>query len=152
MVQLYVMETKLANFAQLFLRMAIALSFLSAVADRFGFWGSPGSAGVSWGNWQNFVNYSNTLNFYLSPKLGEIAAIIATTLEMVFAALLVLGFKTKLTAIASAILLLMFTITMSITIGLKAPFDYSVWTGIAACMLLSSVPKYKYSIDNLYAK
>lgn len=143
------MQAKTTTLAQLFLRIAIAFSFLSAVADRFGLWGAPGCAGVSWGNWQNFVNYSNTLNFYLSPQLGEIAAITATTLEVLFALLLLIGFKTKLTALASAILLVVFALTMTISIGIKAPLDYSVWTGAAACLLLSTINNYKYSIDNL---
>lgn len=143
------MESKATNFAQLFLRIAIVLSFLSAVADRFGLWGTPGSAGVSWGNWQNFVNYSNTLNAYLPSQLGEIAAVVATALEVIFALLLLLGFKTRLTAIASGLLLLTFALTMTISIGFKAPLDYSVWTGAAACFLLSTIKKYKYSLDNL---
>ncbi len=38
-----------------FLRIALAISFLSAVADRFGLWGSPGAANVAWGDWPTFV-------------------------------------------------------------------------------------------------
>lgn len=110
------MELKSTNITQLFLRIAIALSFLSAVADRFGFWGNAGSTGVSWGNWQNFVDYSNTLNFCLSPQLGEIAAVIATALEIIFAVLLLAGFKTKLTAVASGILLLIFALSRQLAL------------------------------------
>ncbi|WP_223275962.1 hypothetical protein [Algoriphagus aquimarinus] len=44
---------------KLFLRLAISLSFLSAVADRFGMW--PAEISV-WGNWQNFVDYSAVIN------------------------------------------------------------------------------------------
>ncbi len=144
------MELKTINIAQLALRIAISLSFLSAVADRFGFWGKPGSDSVVWGNWQNFVDYSNTLNFYLSPQLGEIAAVVATVLEIVFAVLLIFGFKTKLTAVASGVLLLIFALSMTTSIGVKAPFDYSVWTSAIACFLLSSASKFKYSLDNLF--
>jgi len=142
------MESKFTNITQLFLRFAIALSFLSAVADRFGLWGAAGSAGVSWGNWQNFVSYANTLNFYLPTQLGEIAAIVATALEVGFALLLLIGFKIKLTAIASGVMLLAFAIAMTVSVSIKAPFDYSVWTGAAACFLLSIVNNYRYSIDN----
>lgn len=146
------MESKSTNITQLFLRITIALSFLSAVADRFGYWGKPGSTNVSWGNWQNFVAYSNTLNFYLPPQLGEIAAITATVLEIIFALLLLIGFKTKLTAIASGILLMIFALSMTISIGVKAPFDYSVWTGAAACFLLSTIAKFQYSVDSYIEK
>lgn len=144
------MESKTINITQLALRIAISLAFLSAVADRFGFWGKAGSAGVSWGNWQNFVAYSNTLNFYLPQQLGGIAAAAATALEVIFAVLLLVGFKTRLTAIASGILLVVFALTMTISIGTKAPFDYSVWTSAAACFLLSTSAKFQYSVDNLF--
>jgi hypothetical protein len=38
------METKTTTAFQLFLRVALSISFLSAVTDRFGIWGNPGSA------------------------------------------------------------------------------------------------------------
>lgn len=143
------MESKSANYAQFFLRIALALSFLSATADRFGFWGKPGDSGVSWGNWQNFVNYSNTLNFFVPASVGEVLAIIATVLEIILALFLLLGFKTKFSAIISGLLLTAFALLMSISVGIKAPFDYSVWTGAAAYFLLSTFNNYKYSIDSL---
>jgi len=41
---------KLTNVSVLIIRYTLAITFLSAVADRFGFWGSPGEANVAWGN------------------------------------------------------------------------------------------------------
>jgi hypothetical protein len=35
-------RTGLAEFSSVFLRLALAISFLSAVADRFGLWGAYG--------------------------------------------------------------------------------------------------------------
>lgn len=32
----------------LLLRLALAASFLAAVADRFGLWGAPGAPGLAW--------------------------------------------------------------------------------------------------------
>lgn len=121
---------------QLVFRLAIAFSFLSAVADRFGFWGAAGSPGVSWGNWQNFVAYSNQLNAFASPQIGAFLAAIATFLEILFALLLVVGYQLRLTALASAALLFVFALSMTFSIGIKAPFDYSVWTSATACLLL----------------
>jgi len=37
------------NFRSVFLRLALGLSFLSAVADRFGWWGAFGHPNVAWG-------------------------------------------------------------------------------------------------------
>ncbi|WP_379088505.1 DoxX family protein [Pedobacter sp. UC225_65] len=141
------MDSKMAKLGQLFFRVAIACSFLSAVADRLGFWGAPGSPSVSWGNWQNFVAYSNQLNAFASAQLGELLAFAATFLEILFALLLLIGYKLKLTALASAALLLAFALSMTFSIGIKAPFDYSVWTSATACLLLYSIPSYPYSID-----
>jgi hypothetical protein len=44
-----------SRIAQLLLRLALGVTLLSAVADRFGIWGPPGAATVSWGDWTHFV-------------------------------------------------------------------------------------------------
>ena len=41
---------------------ALAVTILSAVADRFGICGPPGSANVSWGDWPHFVAYTASLH------------------------------------------------------------------------------------------
>jgi hypothetical protein len=48
-------STILAEFSSVFLRLALAGSFLSAVADRFGLWGGYGSPNVAWGSYPPFV-------------------------------------------------------------------------------------------------
>lgn len=68
------------------LRAALAVSFLSAVADRFGFWGAPGQPQVVWGAWQPFVDYTGVLLFYLPPTLVTASATLATVAEVVLAA------------------------------------------------------------------
>ena len=143
------MDSKSIQLSQLFLRLALGFSFLSAVADRFGYWGLPGSPSVTWGNWEHFLDYSNSLNSFVSPQIGNILAIIATTLEIIFGLFLILGFKTKYTAIASGILLASFGLMMTLNLGIKPPFDYSVWTGVGASFLLSAIGNYRYSVDNL---
>ena len=50
----FVREEFLACLAPWALRWALAVTILSAVADRFGIWGPPGSANVSWGDWPHF--------------------------------------------------------------------------------------------------
>jgi hypothetical protein len=46
-----------ASIAAWLLRLALAVSFLSAVADRFGLRGAPGDPGVAWGDWPHFLDY-----------------------------------------------------------------------------------------------
>jgi len=139
------MKTSTHNqLQQLFLRVALAITMLSAVADRFGFWGKNSA----WGNWQNFEDYTKQLTSFLPESLSIFGAYSATLLETIFALFLILGFKTKLTAIGTGILLLMFALSMSISLGIKAPLDYSVWVGCAAAFLLAGQNQYQYSLDN----
>lgn len=140
------------RYIQLFVRIAVATAFLSAVADRLGFWGEPGSQNASWGDWEHFLNYSNKLNFYVSPKIGELFAIIATVLEVVFAFLLLIGYKTKTVSVASGILLALFAVSMTMALGIKSTFTYSVWIGSSACFLLGTLNGYYYSLDNYLKK
>lgn len=132
---------------QLFVRIAVATTFLSAVADRFGIWGNSGSKNVSWGDWGHFLDYSNTLNFFVSPAIGNILAIIATGLEIVFSFLLLIGYKTKMISFASGLLLTLFAVSMTISLGIKPTFDYSVWISACACFLLGTLNGYSYSLD-----
>lgn len=140
------------TFSQVFLRTALSVSYLSAVADRFGIWGAPGSKSVSWGNWDNFVAYSNSVNSFASPAIGTLLAYVATALEILLPALLLIGYKLKWISLFSGVLLLGFALAMTLSFGLKAPLDYSVFTGAAASFLLSTLDSYKYSLDYFLAK
>ena len=57
------------DYFSLFARIAIAMSFLSAVADRIGLW-TPllGSENVTWGNMESFIAYTGILVPWI-PKL-----------------------------------------------------------------------------------
>ncbi len=124
-------------YSQLFLRLSLAITMLSAVADRFGFWGKNSA----WGNWDNFEKYTEQLTFFLPAVLSKIAAYVATFLEILLPVLLLLGFKLRWTAMATGVLLFLFALSMSIALGIKAPLDYSVWIGSAAAFLLAAQSK-----------
>lgn len=146
------MESKTQTFAQLFLRIALSVSFLSAVADRLGYWGAPGSPFVSWGNWGNFVTYSNSVNSFVPSQLGEGLALFATVLEVLLPLFLLFGYKIKIASFATGVLLLSFGLAMTLSFSVKAPLDYSVFTGAGAAFLLGTIGHYKYSIDHLLSK
>ncbi|MBO9151621.1 DoxX family protein [Chitinophaga sp. GCM10012297] len=132
------------GYEQLFLRMALGASLLSAVADRFGLlWGEK----ASWGNWENFAAYSAQLTFYLPSSLHNAAAVIATTLEILFAVMLVTGFKTRLAALSTGVLLLVFALSMTFALGAQSALGYSVWIGSAAAFLLAKQGSYPFSVD-----
>jgi uncharacterized membrane protein YphA (DoxX/SURF4 family) len=134
--------------AGLILRVVLGITMLSAVADRFGFWGAPGAPGVAWGNWENFIAYTQTLNSFASKSVAGILGALATFFEITFSLSLILGFKTRLAALGTSALMLLFAISMAVSVSIKAPFDYSVLTSAAAALLLSAIHKTSYALDN----
>lgn len=128
------MDNKSTQLSQVFLRIVLAITMLSAVADRFGLWG----AHATWGNWQNFEKYTADLTFFLPTFLQRVSAYTATFLEIVLSLLLLTGFRLKWTSIATGILLAVFAFSMSVSLGIKSPLDYSVWVGSAAAFLLAN--------------
>lgn len=131
------------NIAMVLVRYSIAIAFLSAVADRFGFWGAPGAKNVVWGNYANFLDYTAVLNPWVPKSSIPLVGGLATGLEIIFAVALIIGFKVKEAALASAVLLLIFAVSMALTVGVKAPLDYSVLTASAAAFLLFAVSQSK---------
>ena len=97
--------TGLATVSTVLLRLALGISFLSAVADRFGFWGVYGQPNVSWGNYARFVDYTAKLNWFLPAAMIPALAMIATVGETVLGLLLVLGWNTGIVALLSGGLL-----------------------------------------------
>lgn len=134
--------------AGLVLRVVLGITMLSAVADRFGLWGAPGSPGVAWGNWENFIAYTQTLNSFASKSVAGILGALATFFEIVFGVFLIIGFKTRIIALGTSVLMLFFAIAMATSSTIKAPFDYSVLTSTAAALLLSAIGKTSFSADN----
>lgn len=131
---------------KLFLRLAIALGFLSAVADRFGFWNEKNS---TWGNWDVFLEYTKLINPWCPESIIPTLGTIATGAEILFAICLILGFKTELFAKLSGFILLFFALAMCFSTGIKGVFDYSVLTSSIAAFALSSMKGNYLEIDNL---
>src|SRR4029453_4451791 len=123
--------------AKWFLRVAIAAAFLSAVADRFGLWGPPGAPNIDWGAWQPFVDHTRFLTFYLPQTLVPFAAILATVAEVVLGVWLLVGWRTRVAAYASAALLLTFALSMTLAVGVKSPLNYATFTAVAAAFALA---------------
>jgi len=134
--------------AGLILRIALGITMLSAVADRFGLWGAPGDPGVVWGNWENFIAYTHTLNSFVSQSVAAILGVLATFFEITFGFLLIFGFKTKYAALGTFLLMMLFVISMTISVSVKSALDYSVLTSAAAALLLSAIGKTSFALDN----
>ena len=121
------------------LRLALAASFLSAVADRFGLWGPAGAPGVAWGGFDSFLAYTGQLLWYLPARWILAAGWGATVLEVVLAVGLLAGVWVRAFALASGLLLTAFAVAMTIALGPEPPLSYSVWSAAAGAFLLASL-------------
>jgi uncharacterized membrane protein YphA (DoxX/SURF4 family) len=139
----------LATVSSVFLRLALGISFLSAVADRFGLWGVYGERNVAWGNYVRFVAYTAKLNWFLPPTIIPLLAIISTAAEILFGLLLVLGWKTRAIALLSGVLLTSFALTMTLALGVKAPLDLSVFSAAGGALVLATSANFPFSLDEL---
>src|SRR5215471_14080126 len=142
-------STVLAAYSSVFLRLALGVSFLSAVADRFGLWGSFGKPHVAWGTFARFVAYTGQLNRFLPKTTIPALAIVVTCAEILVGILPVLGWQTRIAALSSGVLLLLFAVTMTGALGIKAPLDFSVFSASGGAFLLASCTEFPFSIDRL---
>ena len=143
------MSLRWASFSSAFLRYALGLGFLSAVADRFGLWGPFGTPNVSWGNFSRFLEYTHTINWYAPAGMIPALGIIATAAEILFGLLLLVGWHTRATAVLSGLLLLVFAVSMALGLGVKAPLNYTVFTGAGGAFLLATCERFPLSVDEL---
>lgn len=136
-----------AKYDTIYLRIALAASFIAAVTDRFGVWGSPGTTNVAWGDWSHFLAYAAVLNPELPrtwiPTLGWIV----TLAELALATALLVGYHTRSAAFLAALLLLGFAVGMTIGTGVKSALNASVFSASAGALLLARGPTYPWSVD-----
>ena len=131
------------------LRFGLGLGFLSAVADRLGLWGTFGQPNVEWGNFSRFLEYTQLLNWYLPAELIPMLGVIATGAEILLGFLLLAGWHTRVAALLSGLLLITFGAAMTLALGIKAPLNFAVFTGVGGALLLANCRKFPFSVDEL---
>jgi uncharacterized membrane protein YphA (DoxX/SURF4 family) len=139
----------LRTSSSVFLPLALGFSFLSAVADRFGMWGAFGQPNVAWGSFERFVAYTGQPNWFLPEATYPSLALAATFAEVVLGLLLVVGWRTRIAALVSGFMLLVFAVTMTAALGIKAPLSFGVFSAMGGAFLLASCAEYPFSIDQL---
>lgn len=127
-----------------FTRIALAASYLSGIADRFGLWGKY----EGYGNFAGFMRYTAQVNAFMPAFTIPFLAWAATVAEFSIGILLLIGLWQRWTAIASALLLFTFATAMTISLGLKAMLDYSVLSATAASLLLAAAKPRNPANDN----
>ena len=145
-------DSKFASYASLLLRIGLGVGFLSAVADRLGLWGAFGQPNVEWGNFSRFLEYTHTLNWYLPPGIIPTVGIIATGAEILLGLLLLVGWQTRAAALLSGLLLTSFAAAMTLALGIKAPLNFAVFTGIGGALLLANCENFPFSVDELLSR
>jgi uncharacterized membrane protein YphA (DoxX/SURF4 family) len=108
------------QLAQLILRIALGIGFLTPVLDRLGYLGAAGEPNIAWGNYAAFLSYVHVLLPWMPSAVSDVFGWIASASETILGVLLILGYKTRLAAFGSFILTMCFVISMSAAIGFKA--------------------------------
>src|ERR1700709_2371534 len=147
-----VKDSKFASYAALLLRVGLGVGFLSAVADRFGLWGAFGQPNVEWGNFSRFLEYTRTLNWYLPSRMILPLGVVATGAEILIGLLLLVGWRTRAAALLSGLLLLTFGAAMTLALGIKAPLNFAVLTGIGGSLLLANCESFSFTMAELLSR
>src|SRR4030095_10534505 len=137
------------SFSSVFLRYALGLGFLSAVADRFGLWGAFGQPNVEWGSFSRFLEYTQSLNWYVPAGMIPLLGVIATCAETLFGLLLLVGWEPRATPAVNGLLLLAIGVGMTLALGVKAPLNFAVFTGVGGALLLANSKSFPFSVDEL---
>ena len=146
------MLTRNGSVSSLVLRLGLGLGFLSAVADRFGLWGSFGQPNVEWGNYSRFLDSTHSLNWYLPAGMIPALGTVATGAEIIFGFLILAGWHTRVAARLSGVLLIVFAAAMTIALGPKSVLNYAVLTGIGGSFLLADCQIFPFSVDELLSR
>jgi thiosulfate dehydrogenase (quinone) large subunit len=131
-----------------FLRIGLAVGFLSAVADRLGLWGPYGRPNVAWGDMQHFLSYVGKLNPWFPSAIIPAIGWGATIAEIALGILLLIGFQTRWAASLSGYLLLAFALAMTAGTGVKTAFDASVFAASGGAFMLATARRYPWSVDD----
>jgi uncharacterized membrane protein YphA (DoxX/SURF4 family) len=117
-------------------RLALAASFLAAVTDRVGFWGPKGTTNVAWGDMRHFQEYAAELNPWFPTSVIPLISWFVTVAETSLSLGLITGFRLRLAAFLSGLLLLAFGIGMIAGTGVKSALNVSVFSASACAFLL----------------
>jgi hypothetical protein len=137
------------EIVRLFARFALGASFLSAVADHFGVWRTYGAKNVSWGNLAHFVEYAGEVtSLFPSSSTVSLRGQLPSRRHYVGYCLSQAS-KYEWPRSSPVFLLLSFATGMVTGLGIKMPFDYSVFSAAAAALLLAFWKPDRFTLDKL---
>jgi len=124
-----------SDWAALSARVALGVSFLSGIADRFGLYRGRN---VGYGNFAGFVRYTAKVNSFMPSSTIPFLAWAATGAELFFGIALIVGVWRVWVALGTATLLILFGTAMAISFGIKSPLDCSVFSAATAALLVAA--------------
>lgn len=119
-----------------FAKVGLAISYLSAVFDRFGFWGHLGETGVSWGSMTQFFKHVSTLCPWATENMIPVIGWVVTVLGAVIALSYIINVKNKLINISNIFLLILFIISMSLFQSIKIMINFNVIVCFSTALLI----------------
>ena len=110
-----------------------------------------GAAGVPGSQVEVFDAWASLLSPDQTPRQLPVAAtpLLGAILETLLGFTLIIGLQTRLAALASGILLLIFALAMTISMGIKSALNYSVFSASAGAFWLAQSPLYPWTLDAL---
>lgn len=121
---------RLERFALRYARVALGAAFLSAVAGRLGL--------VGHGDFAGFERYTAEVLAFAPPATIPLFARAATVLELGFGVALLAGVWPRWIALGSASLLALFALAMAISLGVREPLSYSVFSASACALIVAA--------------
>ncbi|AWG34105.1 DoxX family protein [Alcaligenes faecalis] len=129
------------TFIVIFLRLSLALTLLSAVADRFGLWGALNNFDITWGGMNRFHQDVAVLTPWLFSSAIPALSWFVTLLELLLGIALLLNYKSALAALISGVLFLIFALSMSFFLSTKLMINFNVLVCSASAFLLWQLEK-----------
>jgi uncharacterized membrane protein YphA (DoxX/SURF4 family) len=126
------------DMVRMALRLSLAAGFLSAVADRFGWWKPFGQG--NWGSMSTFAEYAHQLVPFASGWLLTVIVWAATATEAALGLLLLTGWRPEVVGAATCLVLTVFGTAMALSLGIESPLSYSVFSAASAAAAYAVLP------------
>lgn len=139
-----------ATWASWLMRICLGIDFTATTLDRYGIFGPHGTKGVNWGDFSHFIAYTHQVNAFVPASFAPLLAYTANVCEIVLALALLLGIRTSLACLASALLLLAYACAMTISLGFTSQFPYAVFLLSAGAWFMANTDSSFLSLDRLF--
>lgn len=97
----------------------------------------------------SYVDYTAKLNWFSPASTIPALANLSTAAETLLGILHVVGWRTRITALLSGVLLAVFAVAMTLGLGANAPLNFSVFAAADGALLHGACTHFPYSLNEL---